>query len=492
VNPRLLDIQWPDTTAPTIRKILVEPASPESRINGDVFPVVLEVSKGGAAGDAANPILISGPVVIGVDVVDPANNGGTKLGVHRIETVSASMGSLFTVQHDRVSYDHDDDSIIAYHPGYMDEGRFLMQWHHPQNRAELYEHTSQDGVYRLADGEDTITVTARDFYKNQTQAFLSVKSDAWVESPAPLAKGNGQGDVFYDNVGEWLVVSAVFSTPEPTSPVLWVNNSVSDTTFMRISDTVFRAVYAPDGEINEIVLSVEHPRAGQVSPDSDNMVAHQFLVIRHGVEGPVGMVAGLKITANKDSVYGTLILTAGQTESRGAPGLESVGPAYQVWPDYGPVRAPLMLSFPLPLGAENFEGLSVYRAGKKSWGWVESRVVDERLTISTSTLGTFQIMRDTTPPQVKVRTLRDGDRLGSRPAISADVGDDGSGILSWEATWNGEWLLMEYDPEQKRIEWEQDEDLPTGPGELIVRIVDRAQRVTEKRVQVTIAAGTAN
>ncbi len=486
VNPRLLGIQWPDTTAPVIRKVLVEPASPDTRIDGDVFPVVLEVTGGLVVDRGTNPLRISGPVVFGVDVVDPANGGGTKLGVHTIETRSESMGRLFTMRHDRISYEHDGDSTIAYNPAYMDEGRFLMQWHHPQNRAELYDDASHDGVYAPSPGKDAITVTARDFYDNQTQLSLAVESTPWSPPTSPAAGQAGIGHVYYDNVREWLVVSVEFDAPESVMPKLWVEDLPGDTEFFRISDTVFRAVFVPDEKFREVTLSVEHPRAGRVSTDPDRRIAHRFLVMHHGTSGDVGAIGGIEIAADADSAYGTLILTAGQISSKGAPGLEAVGPAYQLWPAYGPIRAPLAVTFPLPESAEDANELSVYRQGKKSWVWMDSEAVNGRLAVSATTLGTFQIMRDTTPPVVQVRTLHDGDRLVSRPVISADVHDDGSGILSWAAYWNREWLLMAYDPEQKRIEWEQDVDLPAGPGDLMIRVTDRAGRTTEKRLALVV------
>ncbi len=52
------------------------------------------------------------------------------------------------------------------------------------------------------------------------------------------------------------------------------------------------------------------------------------------------------------------------------------------------------------------------------------------------------------------------------------------GIYEATVTCNGQWLLVGYDPERNRIEWEKDEDLPGGPKELTFIVRDNAGNST--------------
>jgi hypothetical protein len=97
------------------------------------------------------------------------------------------------------------------------------------------------------------------------------------------------------------------------------------------------------------------------------------------------------------------------------------------------------------------------------------------------------------PPLITGITLKDGALLDSaRPTIRAGIADTGSGIAEWRVTCNGKWLLVEYDPEEERIEWERDEDLPEGPCEILFEVSDQAGNVTVKSRTVTVSGPSAD
>lgn len=68
------------------------------------------------------------------------------------------------------------------------------------------------------------------------------------------------------------------------------------------------------------------------------------------------------------------------------------------------------------------------------------------------------------------------------------ISDAGSDVDEFSATYNGRWLLMEYDPELGSLTWEQDEDLPAGEGTVEFRVSDRAGNVAVERVDFEITA----
>ena len=110
-----------------------------------------------------------------------------------------------------------------------------------------------------------------------------------------------------------------------------------------------------------------------------------------------------------------------------------------------------------------------------------------RIVLDANALGTFALFEDTAPPLVRAVRPAEGAALPSRrPPIHARVQDTGSGIREYSITFRGNWLLAAYDPEREIIEWEQDEDLPSGPGDLVFRITDHAGNVTHRTLTIIV------
>ena len=145
INPCLLGVTWPDTTPPAIRKILVMPKGPDCLLDGDCVPLIVEPRATQQRGRyVCDPVHVTGQVGFGVDVIDTGDNGGGKLGVRTTRVVQDDV-EQFRLQIDQFSYDHIRGGAVAYHPYLMNEGRFLLQWRWPGNKAEIFPAPEQDG-----------------------------------------------------------------------------------------------------------------------------------------------------------------------------------------------------------------------------------------------------------------------------------------------------------------------------------------------------------
>lgn len=86
---------------------------------------------------------------------------------------------------------------------------------------------------------------------------------------------------------------------------------------------------------------------------------------------------------------------------------------------------------------------------------------------SLSDFGTFRIQADTTNPTIKPVTNQPVNEL------KFIIEDDLSGIKSYSASINGEWILMKYDPKTKSISYEADEYLKFADSyQLEVTVID--------------------
>ncbi|MFD2585728.1 M23 family metallopeptidase [Croceitalea marina] len=75
------------------------------------------------------------------------------------------------------------------------------------------------------------------------------------------------------------------------------------------------------------------------------------------------------------------------------------------------------------------------------------------------TFGTFTLAKDTTPPSIKPRNFKEKQWLSNYRYLSLEIADDLSGIKTYSATLNGEWILMEYEPKTRTITYNFDDKI---------------------------------
>jgi hypothetical protein len=482
INPRSLGIRWPDTVSPVIRKAAIIPADPDSSVNGDIVPLVREVRLAGPGEYRCDPVCVRGRVGFAVDVIDPANDGDNQLGVYSVST-EVNGTEVFRVQNDRLSYDTNHNGAVAFHPFLLDKGPFLLQWRWPGNRCEPFQQSPSDGWVTAPEKLVEVRITATDFLGNAASLGFSLKPDAPLPAEPPGRAqgfraaghaGTGRGKVSLDCAGNWVVITVRFREPEATVPELVVEGPapLASGVFFRVDAKTFRAGYMPPGNVSEIVLQVKHERI-----PGDKVRLHVFH--RGDAQRAEELEAGVRITAYPESPYGLLMVRGYESDEKVSSPIRVLGKAYHLWPDSAPIATPVELRFPLPEGAEQADRVHVYRKRKPGWSAEETRRIEGALTISTRELGTFAVMEDDKPPRIADVVPTEGASVGSvRPEIRATVSDQGSGIAEVTATCNGQWLLMAYDPEGDRVTWERDEDLPSGPKEIVFTAIDRAGNTT--------------
>ena len=75
----------------------------------------------------------------------------------------------------------------------------------------------------------------------------------------------------------------------------------------------------------------------------------------------------------------------------------------------------------------------------------------------TRLLGTYTLARDTVPPKIRPRNFKEKQWLTNYRYLSLRISDNLSGIKSYKATLNGEWILMEYEPKTSTITYNFDD-----------------------------------
>ncbi len=94
----------------------------------------------------------------------------------------------------------------------------------------------------------------------------------------------------------------------------------------------------------------------------------------------------------------------------------------------------------------------------------------ERFTTRTRNLGTYTLVKDTTAPVIKAKNFKQKQWLNNYRYLSVHLSDDLSGVETYSATLNGEWILMEYEPKTNTLTYNFD-DIILDKKECELRIV---------------------
>ncbi|PCJ98301.1 MAG: peptidase M23 [Flavobacteriaceae bacterium] len=80
-------------------------------------------------------------------------------------------------------------------------------------------------------------------------------------------------------------------------------------------------------------------------------------------------------------------------------------------------------------------------------------------TARTRNLGTYILAKDTIAPKISPKNFKEKQWLNNYRYLGVRISDDLSGIDTYSATLNGEWILMEYEPKTKTLTYNFDDKI---------------------------------
>lgn len=109
---------------------------------------------------------------------------------------------------------------------------------------------------------------------------------------------------------------------------------------------------------------------------------------------------------------------------------------------------------------------AVYRISGKSYAFIGGEWINDRIQFTTRELGDFTLLRDVAPPTIRAISI-------NNQTVRFKIRDELSGIASFQATINGQWLLMHYDSKIATI-WSERPDKAPLKGTLELVVTDNA------------------
>ncbi len=91
---------------------------------------------------------------------------------------------------------------------------------------------------------------------------------------------------------------------------------------------------------------------------------------------------------------------------------------------------------------------------KKYPYYQQTRKRDNKIFTTTKTLGKYTLLIDNQPPKIYNPNFKNGDWISNYRYLSVKISDLQSGIKSYEAYIDNEWILMEYDVKKKKLSYD--------------------------------------
>lgn len=117
-----------------------------------------------------------------------------------------------------------------------------------------------------------------------------------------------------------------------------------------------------------------------------------------------------------------------------------------------PVKNSFSLSFDVSKLSEDQKKKSfiAYLDGKNI-SYVKSYLKGNNLSAKVKKLGNYKVVQDTTAPKIYGINFAEGKTIDAFNTLSVKIADDLSGIDTYKAYLNGNWILMEYDYKTKKL-----------------------------------------
>ncbi|MFT5257987.1 MAG: hypothetical protein ACI9KF_001626, partial [Arenicella sp.] len=115
--------------------------------------------------------------------------------------------------------------------------------------------------------------------------------------------------------------------------------------------------------------------------------------------------------------------------------------------------------------------------------YMYTRKKDSTFYTTTKTLGTYSIKRDTLKPKIEILYLKDKQWISNSTTLKVKISDEDSGIKDWQATLDGEWILMQYNHKKNILTYNFSDKKLVGSKHIFkIAISDNIGNTTERSI----------
>lgn len=431
-----------DKVPPLVQKIALRTMDINSRINDQYGRYEFYVVREGDNFKLPYPILVSGNIGIELLGYDRLDNSRARCGINFIE-MYADDERIFKQVIDKVNFG-DTRNILTlmdyttlknsgdrYNKLYVDDG----------NDLDYYAGTRAKGIIKVGEKELVVKIVLKDSYGNESQVALSLRpSKVGTEVPTLSARSRPLSYQVTENVMEVSSRSEIGDSAQ---------------VYYKDSMNVLKPTYYSKQQ-NIFLIDLRKVLPDSIKVGSQTLITNYRDIIPSTI--PYKYYSDLvDINFSKSTLYDTVFLRVAHTNN----GRE----VFSIGDSIYPLNRNMTITLK-PKG-EYSEKFAVYRVAGKYNQYVGGTWSNGRITFSTRDFGDFILLEDNHAPSINGMAVNGA-------AARFKIRDNLSGIAYFEASINGEWLLMNYDYKTNMIWAERSDNKKPLKGDLTVKVVDNA------------------
>jgi len=436
-----------DRTPPTPQKIAIVPLELDSRVNGKFQRLEITPVLSGSSYRITETIQVSGKVGLEIQSYDKLDGAENQNGFPRFEVLDDN-GPLFKLVVDKVDFNFTRHFLLHAHLN-----RFTKLYHQKDLKFSfILPNYPGTGTFELETGiKKNVQLKLVDAYNNTRIVQLSLLG-ADLDSTRSDGAAPPKAQVsYYKNIMKIKVAQsskgglAKFEVGNTTYEILPAYQDAASRTYLwdlrfgipkKIN--LCSEIYTPD-IIGHFPVDREHVHANsklQIRTDSNSLLEDLYLRVSHS-----GTATAPVINLGESTTY--------------------------LW-------NPIEVTWDVTGFAGNKAKTQVYqRAANGVLSFIGGEWTGNQIRFKTRNFGNFVLAEDATKPSIILIKV---NAQGMRFTIK----DNLSGIKSFEAFVNGEWVWMRYEHKQAVI-WSESLNGQTLKGPAILRVTDQAGNVAEWR-----------
>lgn len=436
-----------DVTAPVVQKIALKTLDINSRVNDRFGRFEFYTSHVGNKYSLNTPIIATGNIGIELLGYDRVDNARFRCGINFIEVFVDSV-RIFHQKIEEVNLMESRGiySLIDYKAHRSYGNRFYKLYIDDGNKLGFYSESPGSGRIKVDTTKTSnVLIRLKDIYGNTSQVSLRLRPSTLVKEVKMLEPATAP--VAYDIQDNTLSIITKNCSAVPAT--VYVNGIPKEITpdYFNIG----KSVYLFD-------LRKEIPDSVNVC--SQTLITNIKATIPSGTEFKY-YSDRMDVLLPKGSLFDTLYFNASHQVR--ADSLE----VFTIGSPFVPLNRNISISLKPKSTYATDKSVSVYRIVGKGFSYEGGRWLNGSFNFTTREFGNFTILRDLIPPTIQVIYV-------NNQAARFRIKDALSGINSFEATINGQWLLMNYDAKSNMIMSEKLNSKLPLKGELILTVTDNA------------------
>jgi hypothetical protein len=444
-----------DALPPVAQKIALKAIGINSRINGRNGRIEFHLVRNGSTYILPNEIQASGKIGIELLAFDRMDFSQFRCGINEIEMLVDSQ-KVFSQKIDRIDFNktHDIVSLLNFETLKTRGLRFNKLYIDDGNPLKYYEHGLNRGEITVNDKPLNVQINLKDAYGNHSTIQFKIKPASTTKSLtlSPLAK-----PFEYEITGNTLAVHV-----KPCGAIGEI------TLYEKGTATSLEANYKSIGhEVYLIDLQ-------KIVPDS--VTSCQGILPFHLTDNIPSNTEYtyysdlIDIHFQPNSLYDTLFLNLSR-DRKGESEIFSIGRVTE------PLNNPIEVMLK-QVGNGDHPKMSVYHVEGRAYKFIGGNWESEQIHFTTAELGDFVLLKDTIAPLIhRIQCHQSSARFR--------IMDNLSGIASYSATINGEWLMMKYDYKTGILQSERLDKTKPLKGDFELNVVDNVgnKKVYTQKIQ---------